>query len=150
MQTGNFSTAGSHPDAIAICRGVPGWFKGARYEALAPTRAMLDRAKAGGTTEEFDKQYDAILAKLDPKKVAKELRAMVNGEPILLCWEGFNVRCHRRRVAEWFEKALRIKVAELNYERTDSTPYKEQPRKAAKPAKAKAKQRGPSLFEQSK
>ena len=32
--------------------------------------------------------------------VAEEL----GPDAILLCWESFNVRCHRRLVAEWLEE----------------------------------------------
>jgi hypothetical protein len=41
----------------------------------------------------------------------------------MLCWESFNVRCHRRLVAEWLEQALGIEIPELGHLRKDSTPY---------------------------
>src|ERR1039458_1845180 len=48
---------------------------------------------------------------------------------IILCWESFNVRCHRRLVAEWLEEKLGIVVPELDHERTESLPFSEQPSK---------------------
>ena len=42
------------------------------------------------------KQLDS----LDAKQVAEEL----GPDAILLCWESFNVLCHRRLVAEWLEQ----------------------------------------------
>jgi hypothetical protein len=39
----------------------------------------------------------------------------------------FNVRCHRRLVAEWLEEKLEIVVPELGHERSGSTPFSEQP-----------------------
>jgi hypothetical protein len=50
-------------------------------------------------------------------------------DAILLCWESFNVRCHRRLVAEWLEDKLGIIVPELGHERAESVPFSEQPSK---------------------
>jgi hypothetical protein len=48
---------------------------------------------------------------------------------IILCWESFNVRCHRRLVVEWPEEELDIVVPELGHERSESVPFSEQPSK---------------------
>src|SRR5580658_8213430 len=110
MMTADFKTAGRHPNAVAICRGVPSWYRGNRYLALAPSRTML------ANLQDFDVEYDKILAKLNPRKVYKELLALCNGEePVLLCWELFDVRCHRRWVAEWLMSKLEIQIPELNH-----------------------------------
>jgi len=59
---------------------------------------------------------------LDAKQVAEEL----GPNAILLCWESFNVRCHRRLVAERLEEKLGIVGPELGHERAESIPFSEQ------------------------
>jgi len=44
----------------------------------------------------FDREYRKQLGSLDAKHVAEDL----GPDAILLCWESFNVRCHRRLVAD--------------------------------------------------
>ena len=71
-----------------------------RYLPLAPPRWLL-KAK---DPELFDREYRKQLESLDAKQVAEDLAP----DAILLCWESFNVRCHRRLVAEWLEEKLGI------------------------------------------
>jgi hypothetical protein len=66
-----------------------------------------------------------LLGSLDAKQVAEEL----GPNAILLCWEPFNVRLHRRLVAEWLEEKLGILVPELGHERSESIPFNKQPSK---------------------
>lgn len=112
MQTSNFMkikaiiAAGLTP--IAISRGVPSWYKGRRELRLAPTRAMLKMS-----AEDYNAQFFARLAKLDPR----ELFAKLGDDAVLLCWEKPGDRCHRRAVAEWFEQALGITVKEFGIPR---------------------------------
>jgi hypothetical protein len=114
MMTSDFKTAGRHPNAVAICRGVPSWYRGKRYLALAPTREML------ANLPDFDVESDKILA-------------LCNGEePILLCWELFNVSCHRRRVAEWLMSKMDVEIQEFNHHLSESIPYFQMPRKGRK------------------
>lgn len=59
-----------------------------------------------------------VLSRLDPQETWDELHALAGGhEPVLLCYERppFSDEnfCHRRLVAEWFEKALGVQVPEL-------------------------------------
>jgi len=121
ITTSNFAKSGTHPDAVAISQGVPRWYKGRRYMPLAPPRWLL-KAK---DPELFDLEYRKQLDALDPKQVAEDL----GPNAILLCWESFNVRCHRRLVAEWLEGKLGIVVPELEHERTESLPFNKQPSK---------------------
>jgi len=94
--------------AIAICQGVPGWYKGERNLSLAPSWAMISLRDR----EEYDRQYAVILSKLDPVAEFKALEDAVGGNAILLCWESDRKDCHRLNVAEWFEKHLGVEVPE--------------------------------------
>jgi hypothetical protein len=118
ITTSNFAKSAKHPDAVAISQGVPRFYRGKRYMPLAPHRWLL-KAK---DPELFDREYRKLLDALDAKQVVEEL----GPDAILLCWESFNVRCHRRLVAEWLEQKLGIVVPELGHERTESIPFNEQ------------------------
>jgi len=105
VQTSSFKIAAKHPRAVAISVGVPRWFRGRRFEALAPTRDMLKMPPG-----EYDLRFAEILSKLDPQKVWDEL----GEDAILLCWEKPGDPCHRRTVAAWFEEHLGKEVPELD------------------------------------
>jgi Protein of unknown function, DUF488 len=119
ITTSNFAKSGKHQDAVAISQGVPRFYRVKRYLPLAPPRWLL-KAK---DPELFDREYRKQLELLDAKQVAEEL----GPDAILLCWESFDVRCHRRLVAEWLEEKLGIVVPELGHERAESIPFSEQP-----------------------
>ena len=121
ITTSNFARSSKHPDAVAISRGVPRFYKGRRCLALAPPTWLL-KAKDPAL---FDREYRKQLDALDAKQVAEDL----GPNAILLCWESFNVRCHRRLVAEWLEEKLGIVVPELDHGRAESLPFTEQPSK---------------------
>ena len=64
-----------------------------------------------------------ILDVLDPQKTWDELHALAGGaEVVLLCWESpeglasGKTFCHRRQVADWFERTLGIEVPEMGAE----------------------------------
>jgi hypothetical protein len=118
ITTSNFAKSEDHPNAVAISRGVPRSYKGRRYMALAPSRQLLNAKNS----ELFDREFRKQLDSLDAKRVAEELGTSA----ILLCWESFNVRCHRRLVAEWLEEKLGIVVPELGHGRAESVPFSEQ------------------------
>lgn len=113
MKTSYFGnkTAISDPNAVSIARWPPRWWGSkSRYIALAPSKDLLNRSRAGLPWLEYVKEYQRdILGKLDPAKVFSDLGA----DTILLCWEKPGQDCHRRLVAEWIEKTLDIKVLEL-------------------------------------
>jgi hypothetical protein len=121
ITTSNFAKSGSNPDAVAISQGVPRFYNGRRYMPLAPPRWLL-KAK---DPELFDREYRKQLEALDAKQVAGDL----GPDAILLCWESFNARCHRRLAAEWLEEKLGIVVPELDHERSESIAFSEQPSK---------------------
>ncbi len=133
ITTSNFAKNAKHADAVAISQGVPRWYKGRRYLSLAPPSWLL-QAK---DPQLFDLEYRKQLDALNAKHVAEEL----GPNAVMLCWESFNVRCHRRLVAEWLEERLGIVVAELDHERSESIPFCEQPSKWGNEPKPK-----PTLF----
>jgi uncharacterized protein DUF488 len=121
ITTCNFAQSAKHPEAVAISQGLPRFYRGKRYMPLAPPRWLL-KAK---DPELFKGEYRKQLESLDARQVAEEL----GPHAILLCWESFNVRCHRRLVAEWLEEKLGLVVPELGHEGAESIPFNEQPSK---------------------
>lgn len=113
MKTSYFGnrTAAVDPHAVSIARWPPRWWGSRRrYIALAPSADLLKRSRAGLSWPEYVSEYKRdVLAKLDPVKVYTDLGL----EAILLCWESPGQDCHRRLVAEWLEKELKIKILEL-------------------------------------
>src|SRR5262245_66014916 len=92
-------------EPVGISIGVPPWFKGRRELRLAPTRAMLKLKRA-----EYDVEFAAILARLDPR----ELYDALGENAVLLCFEGPNTNyCQRRAVAAWFEQCLGYAVPDV-------------------------------------
>jgi len=118
-------------EPVAISRGIPTWYRGRREQCLAPSWAMLKMPPA-----EYDAHFAQILAGLDPRAVLDRL----GDQAVLLCWERPNVRCHRRAVAEWFERELGVIVPEFGFARAESPPF------AALPPKRSARA-GRSLFD---
>jgi hypothetical protein len=121
ITTSNFAKRGKHPDAVAISQGVPRFYQGKRYLPLAPPRWLLKTKDP----ELFDLEYRKQLHSLDAEQVTEDL----GPNAVLLCWESFNVRCHRRLIAEWLEEKLGIVVPELDHERAESLPFNQQPSK---------------------
>ena len=117
---------------VCISRGKPVWFKGPSYLDLAPTREMLKMS-----LDDYNVNFDQILARLDPRKVAEDMAAIAS-RVALLCWEAPGLCCHRRRVAEWLEQGLGIVVEEIGMARTDTPAYADSPLKESrKSAKTK-------------
>jgi hypothetical protein len=134
LYTSSFKLAGRDPMAVSIARGFPRWFRftGRRIVELAPTPAMLKMPLA-----DYNREYDKILAGLDPKRIAETL----GDGAIMLCFEPPGVLCHRRRVAEFLESALGIEIPELGMRRADVLPYAETPEEGGTLAKAAAKKK---------
>lgn len=105
---------------VAICCGVPRWYRKGRYSDLAPRRDMLKLAR-----EEFDARFLEMLEALDINQVLHELRE----KAMLLCWEGPNIWCHRRMVAEWIERESGLVVPELGFQRAEVLDYDAAPAK---------------------
>ena len=91
MQTSNFRISGKNPNAVAISRGIPSWYKGKRLIELAPSRELMKVKDPG----EYAWRYQSeVLAILD----AQEILAKLDDNSILLCWEKPGEDCHRRLV----------------------------------------------------
>ena len=119
MQTSYFAKSGTHPNAIAISARVPEFYKGARYTKLAPSWSIYSEWKNSTDHDEFKNEqysirfYNEILSKLNPKEVYEELCALVEGEPILICYESPGKFCHRHIIAIWLSVALNIEIIEI-------------------------------------
>ena len=125
MFTSNFARMKRLPSdlrPVSISIKPPYWLpkSAGRELRLAPTVEML-----GMTADGYNIAYEQILEKLDPREVFESL-----GEnAVLICYESPNVRCHRRRVAEWLETSLGIVIPEYGFEREEILPYLDQPSK---------------------
>jgi hypothetical protein len=107
--TSNFKTAGHLPQAVAICRGLPRGWQGRAYKPLAPSWKLV---KAGLSREAFIKAYRAeVLDKLDARQVLHDLGG---DDFVMLCWEPPGEFCHRRVVAAWLQKELKLVVEEFD------------------------------------
>ena len=93
-------------NAVAISQGVPKWFKGRSYKALAPSWALV---KVKNPDEYKRRYHEEVLSKLDPAQVLCDL----GEDAILLCWEKPGEFCHRMLVAEWLQDTLGVNVEEL-------------------------------------
>ena len=105
MQTSNFARSANDPNAVAISQGIPRWYKGRRYPRLAPSWELIRIEEKELFTALYRKN---VLDKLDPQEVYADL----GEDAVLLCWESPGKFCHRRIVAEWLEKALKITIPE--------------------------------------
>jgi hypothetical protein len=117
MKTASYFTY-SGPGRIGITQDAPHGISSHRVEAaLAPGNGL----ESAGVAEFCALYRHEILRKLDPKQVWDRLHDLAEGaEPVLLGYERppFSMTnfCHRRLVAEWFERKLGVKVPEVGQE----------------------------------
>lgn len=110
MKTSNFSKSGRNENSVAICAKIPDWYKGKCYKKLAPSYSIFTEWMKTHDKELYKKRFiNEILSKLDPSSVFRDL----GDDAILICYEKSGDFCHRRIVADWFEKELNIKVEEI-------------------------------------
>ena len=96
-------------NGISIAIKHPPDFKGDCYPALYPKWSFLQQYKKDHDEKKYtEAYYKEILSKLEPEKVYADLK-----DKVLLCWEGSGKFCHRRIVAEWLGKTLKISVPEI-------------------------------------
>lgn len=118
------------PGRIVVARYAPREMRGGYrcFKALAPGKRFKTV-----TQEEYVRLYREQLEALDAQQVWDDLHAMAaelphgnaSATPVLLCYEKppFTGRslCHRRLIAQWFEKELGpdFRVQELGYDGSD-------------------------------
>lgn len=112
IYTGNFGNVkkyravGLHPISIAISAR---WFSGDLYRPLNPKRSFLHDPE-----QQYTPKFEALLAKLDAKKVVSDLEEISKGnDVVLLCHEKEADFCHRHLVADWLKDKLNLEVIEL-------------------------------------
>ncbi len=110
MRTSNFFNKGRDPNAVSISRITPPWFKGMRYEPLAPPLVLVQCYMSGAINETYFSQAykKRVLQTLNPVELVKD----VGMDAILLGIAPPGKFCHRRLVANWLEETLGIKVPE--------------------------------------
>ena len=98
----------------------PNWFQGISYVKLFPERGMLKLDEV-----EYTERYEAILSRLAPMQVYRDLDTMMRNygasAVALVCWEKPDKFCHRHLVSKWFKEKLGMDVKEYDY-----NPKKEQ------------------------
>ena len=116
MQTSYFSNIRNIQAPLSISQYPPKWYVGAQFKVLAPPWALVDMAHKGLSRELYTKEFHRlVLADLDPREVYDAIVAEYTENVTLMCFEKLENPgdfCHRRIVAEWFEKQLDIKVPE--------------------------------------
>lgn len=98
-------------EAICISRYPPKFFFGQSLSMLAPTGAMLRM-----TDEQYNAEFDRILARLDPQQVYDKIKTLSGGRDVALCcFEKAGDFCHRHIVAEWLNRHLDLGIEEFDY-----------------------------------
>lgn len=131
MYTGYFAKIKTYEKAglipIAICGGIPNWYKGLWYKKLAPKWSFFNEWK-NGTEHKGDNDYyiqhfnNEVLDKLSVSLVIEDLQKIANTKDtdkiILLCYEKPGDFCHRHLVADWLTKNG-LKTIELKIRKKD-------------------------------
>lgn len=131
MYTGYFAKIKTYEKAglipIAICGGIPNWYKGLWYKKLAPKWSFFNEWK-NGTEHKGDNDYyiqhfnNEVLDKLSVLQVIEDLQKIANTKDtdkiILLCYEKPGDFCHRHLVADWLTKNG-LKTIELKIRKKD-------------------------------
>lgn len=128
MKTSNFANNKRYSlNGISISRypDKRSGFNGPEFPPLFPSEQLLKEYKNGVIVwDEYTLIYNAQLECLNAEKVWRTLGAIATlsagekVEPILLCYESAKTLsekpCHRRLVADWFERELGVVVPEWN------------------------------------
>lgn len=132
MYTGYFAKIKTYEKAglipIAICGGIPNWYKGLWYKKLAPKWSFFNEWK-NGTEHKGDNEYyiyhfnNEVLDKLSVLQVIEDLQKIANTKNtdkiILLCYEKPGDFCHRHLVADWLTKnglkTIELKIRKKSY-----------------------------------
>jgi hypothetical protein len=124
MKTSNFANNRIHDlKGISISRFPDkqhGGYGGVEFPPLMPSEKLLKMYKEGLSWQAYASDYKLQLECLDAEKTWDRLYEIAKSigvhEPVLLCWESAKTLdtnpCHRRIVAEWFERRLGCIVPE--------------------------------------
>ena len=119
---------------VAICGGLPNWYKGRWYRKPAPKIGFFQEWKRTGDNEYYIEHYQKeVLDLLDYQKVLADLQMQVPEEIratmqdsvwnskdvhlVLLCYEKPTDFCHRHLFAEWLSQKAGIKIKEFQKEK---------------------------------
>lgn len=119
---------------VAICGGLPNWYKGRWYRKPAPKIGFFQEWKRTGDNEYYIEHYQKeVLDLLDYQKVLADLQMQVPEEIratmqdsvwnskdvhlVLLCYEKPTDFCHRHLFAKWLSQKAGIKIEEFQKER---------------------------------
>jgi hypothetical protein len=118
---------------VAICGGIPTWYKGAWYKKPAPKYEFFQKWKQTHDNEYYIGQYNKeVLDKLNwqtviadvhlliPEDIRATMQSSIWTSPdvhvVLLCYEKPEDFCHRHLFAEWLNsKADWVMVKEWKY-----------------------------------
>lgn len=92
---------------VAICGGIPDWYKGKWYRKLAPSWSIWSEYDKSKDSVRYTERFvDEILNKRDPKKCYQDLCELTGKTYafVMLCYEKPNQFCHRHLVADWFNQ----------------------------------------------
>ena len=106
---------------VAICGGIPNWYKGKQYRKLVPVYDAFIRWKCDRDDELYNEAYkEQVLNRLNPLDVIMDLhmlmpevfdldmRSPVYTSPdyhiALICYERPDDFCHRHLVADWLNE----------------------------------------------
>lgn len=91
---------------IAICAGIPKFYKGLTYKKLAPKYSFFSKWKETHDNDYYIEQFNKLV--LDPliaKDVVNELSELsLTEDYALVCYEKPADFCHRHLVADWFNQ----------------------------------------------
>lgn len=117
MQTSYFANVKQVRAPLSISGRAPDWYQGPQFKKLAPKYEFFAAYKAGdidaaGYTAEFER---LVLRPLHPRLVYDQLITDYGKDVTLLCYEKPGEFCHRRLVADWFERELGVSVPEWQW-----------------------------------
>ena len=100
---------------VAICSGIPYWYKGIWTKMVAPKWDFFNEWKQNHDNnfyiEHFNKE---VLDKTSPEIFINLLKNITNNAEniVLICYEKPNDFCHRHLVADWLNKNTNYEVKE--------------------------------------
>ena len=119
----------SNMTPVAICGGLPVWYKGLWYRKPAPKWGFFSQWKQNHDNEFYIEHYNTeVLDQLDYSMVLNDLQLLVpadqrsetqepvwrdpNHHLVLLCYEKSSDFCHRHLFADWLNKKAGINITE--------------------------------------